>query len=524
MNRRLFNQIISQTLGCATTLGAYSFARAEPWRHNPFLLGVASGSPAPDGFVLWTRLMAEPGGAPLPPSPLPLRWELARDAQFRHIVRSGHVLALPEEAHTVHLEVQGLSADDTPTQAPKRNYWYRFIAGDISSPVGRCRTLPAAGSRQNLHLALASCQNYEHGYFSAYRHMAQEDLDCVLFVGDYIYEYGITPGRTRQHNAPTCQTLQDYRDRYALYKSDPDLQKAHAAFPWIVTWDDHEVANDYANDRSATERGADFLARRAAGYRAYWEHQPLRRSQIPNGPNMPLYRSYPWGRVANLHVLDARQYRDYQVCTPEDQGGSRTLASNACPQRLTATASLLGNAQEAWLQRQLSDSNARFDLIGQQSIMAQMRMPNSRTDPNSGADLFWNDSWDGYAIARARALEQWGQRGNVISLGGDVHATYISDLKANFDKPESATLATEVVGTSISSPSWSQAAAERVMSHNPHMLYAKSDQRGYTLLDVGMDHTRVNLRVIDNARVQDSQLSTAASFVIAAGKPGAQKL
>jgi alkaline phosphatase D len=522
MHRRRFTQTLIQTMGSALVFGAGGFARGASWRHNPFALGVASGSPAVDGFVLWTRLLAEPGGAPLPVSPIELRWELALEPQFRQPLRSGTVWALPEEAHSVHLEVQGLPPDNAAAGAPPRHYWYRFIAGDAVSPVGRCRTLPAPGSRQALRLALASCQNYEHGYFGAYRHMAEEDLDCVLFVGDYIYEYGITAGRVRQHNGPTCLSLQDYRERYALYKSDPDLQKAHAAFPWIVTWDDHEVANDYANDRSAGERGAEFLARRAAAYRAYWEHQPLRIAQKPSGPNMPLFRSYAWGQTANLHVLDTRQYRDYQVCTPEGQGGSRTLHSSTCPQRLTQANSLLGNAQEAWLQRQLDRSHACFDLVGQQSIMAPMRMPNSRTDPDAGADLFWNDSWDGYPLARARALEHWGRRGNVITMGGDVHATYISDLKANFDEPRSATLATEVVGTSISSPSWSQAAAERVKSYNPHMQYAKSDQRGYTILDVGMDYTHVKLRVIDNARIQNSALSTAASFTIAAGKPGAQ--
>jgi alkaline phosphatase D len=476
--------------------------------------------------VLWTRLLAEPGGPALPALPIELRWELAHDPQFQRILRSGTVLALPDEAHSVHLEVRGLPLDESASGhpgSPGKHYWYRFLAGDVASPVGRCRTLPAASSRRNFRLALASCQNYEHGFFSAYRHMAEEDLDCVLFVGDYIYEYGITPGRVRQHNGPTCHSLQDYRDRYALYKSDPDLQKAHAAFIWIVTWDDHEVANDYANDRAADDRGASFLARRAAAYQAYWEHQPLRRAQKPSGSSMPLFRSYAWGQVAHLHVLDTRQYRDYHVCTPEDQGGSRTMLAAACPQRLTHTGSLLGAAQEAWLQRQMDHSPARFDLIGQQSIMAQMRMPNSRTNPSEGADLFWNDSWDGYPLARARALSHWGHKGNVVSLGGDVHATYISDLKADFEAPQSPVLATEVVGTSISSPSWPQAVAQRVMSHNPHMHYAKSDQRGYTILDVGMNEARAILRVIDNARVQDSQVNTAASFVIAAGKPGVQK-
>jgi alkaline phosphatase D len=520
MQRRRFAKV----LGSAASLALCPLVVASDRAHNPFLLGVASGSPAVDGFVLWTRLLAQPGGPALAPVPLEVRWELALDPQFRRMVRTGTVLALPQEAHSVHLEVQGLPLDAATTTTPVRHYWYRFIAGKFASPVGRSRTLPANGSQQPLRLALASCQNYEHGYFSAYQHMAEEDLDCVLFVGDYIYEYGVTPGRTRQHNGPACQSLQDYRDRYALYKSDSHLQRAHAAFPWVVTWDDHEVANDYANDRSASERGAEFLTRRAAAYQAYWEHQPLRRAQKPLGPDMQLYRSYSWGQIANLHVLDTRQYRDYQVCTPDGQGGSRTLSSANCPQRLTSTGSLLGATQETWLTQQMARSQARFDLVGQQSIMAQMRMPNSRSDTSLGADVFWNDSWDGYPTARERTLKQWASKGNVISLGGDVHATYISDLKADFDNPAARAVATEVVGTSISSPSWSQATADRVMGYNPHMRFAKSDQRGYTVLKVGEHHTEVHLRVIDNARVVDSQVSTAASFSIAAGQPGASKL
>jgi alkaline phosphatase D len=517
MNKRSFIYLLSSS----ALVSACGSLAAKSLRHNPFLLGVASGSPSLDGFVLWTRLLAPPHGDPLPASPIEVGWELASDPEFRRVVQSGRVLALPEEAHSVHIEVAGLPpvAQDSPAPI----YWYRFQAGQALSTVGKTSALPSPLSQQPLRLALASCQNYEHGFFGAYQHMSKEALDLVLFVGDYIYEYGPTPGRTRQHDSGVCYNLTDYRNRYALYKSDSDLQAAHAAFPWIVTWDDHEVANDYANDRSATEGGADFLARRAAAYRAYWEHQPLRRSLMPQYERMPLYRKYRWGKIANLHVLDARQYRDPQVCTPANQGGSRSITDENCPTRKHAPLSLLGQQQENWLEQNLERSDAAFDIIGQQSIMAQMRMFASRSTQDHNANTFWNDSWDGYPVARQRALNSWGRNKNVITLGGDVHATYLSDLKANFDDPSSPTLASEIVGTSISSPSWSQATTELVMAHNPHMKFGKSDQRGYATLEVGHRHTQVTLRVIDNARIENPLVSTAGKFVIDRKRPGIQR-
>ena len=524
-----------------TVIAATSRLAAQTLRHNPFSLGVASGSPATDGMVLWTRLMAAPGEAALPPVAIEVRWELALDARFSKLVQSGVALAHPDFAHSVHVEVHGLTGLAAPSDgASPPLYWYRFFAGDAVSMAGRTRALPAPHSREKLTLALASCQNYEHGYFTAYRHMAREarealdtgesgaaikgaaNLDCVLFVGDYIYEYGINPQRTRQHNSATVRTLDEYRARYALYKSDADLQAAHAALPWIVTWDDHEVENDYADDRAASGRGAEFLQKRAAAYRAYWEHMPLRLAQLPVGPNARMYRRYAWGQTASLHVLDARQHRDHQVCTPPDQGGSRTVSDENCPDRLGTSSTLLGAAQEAWLAQGMLQSSAGFEIVGQQSIMAQMRMPATRS-AESPATAFWNDSWDGYPQARQRALDVWAQKKNVISLGGDVHASYVSSLVENFDDPKSTILATEIVGTSISSPSWPQATADRIVGLNPHIKYGKSDQRGYTVLEVDGPRATAHLRVIDDARTRDSTLSTAASFVVEAGHPGARR-
>ena len=533
MQRRVF----LQGAGAAGLTAAASRLTAQTIKHNPFGLGVASGSPAVDGFVLWTRLIAAAGGEPLPDAPILVGWELATDAGFRRIVQRGSTLAEPAFAHSVHVEIGGLAgatATASSTTGSTRNtrnttstpphYWYRFTTDNAVSATGRTRTLPPRTSDAPLKLALASCQNYEHGYFGAYRHLAREALDLVLFVGDYIYEYGMTPNRVRQHNSATCLTVDDYRARYALYKSDADLQAAHAALPWIVTWDDHEVENDYANDRASSGRGEVFLARRAAAYRAYWEHMPLRWAQRPQGAHAQLYRRYHWGKTADLHVLDARQYRDHQVCTPPHEGGSRTIRDVTCPERVSPQWSLLGAAQEQWLNQGIAASQAHFNLVGQQSLMAQMRMSQPRAPEPAPADGLWNDSWDGYPAARRRALEAWAQRKNVLSLGGDVHASYVTDLKLDFDDAKSPVVATEIVGTSITSPSWSQERTKRVMQDNPHVVFGKSDQRGYTVLEVTGKRATAHLRVIDNARAPVTALTTAASFVVQAGRPGAQRV
>src|SRR5215217_6222009 len=249
----------------------------------PFTLGVASGDPAPGGVVLWTRLATEPlladGG--MPARAVPVDWQIGADPDLARIVRGGTVLAQPADAHAVHVEVEGLE--------PARSYWYRFRAGGELSPVGRTRTLPAPESSPGrLALAVVSCQHFEHGYYSAYQHLAHEDLDLVLHLGDYLYETAPADGQPRRHTTPAPTDLAGYRLRHALYRTDPDLQAAHAALPFVLTWDDHEVENDYADDQSERfDPPAAFRRRRAAAYQAYWEHLPLRRRSRPRGPAAP---------------------------------------------------------------------------------------------------------------------------------------------------------------------------------------------------------------------------------------------
>jgi alkaline phosphatase D len=486
---------------------------AQPrFERNPFTLGVASGYPSAEGVVLWTRLAPQPlSGGGMGPDAVEVGWEVAADAGFRRIVRRGRETATPRWAHSVHVEVAGLE--------PSRPYYYRFHAGGAASPVGRTLTAPAPGSAaERFRFAFASCQQYEQGWYGAYRHMAAEDLDLVIHLGDYIYESSWGRNHVRKHGTEEPHTLAEYRDRYALYKTDPDLQLAHASFPWIVTWDDHEVQNDYANDRSQfADPRADFLARRAAAYQAYYEHMPLPRRMQPRGPDMPIYTRWDYGTLARIHLLDDRQYRDYQVCPREDRGGGSNVVLTAdCPALRDPGRSLLGAAQERWLEAGLAGSGARWNVIAQQTVMAQV-------DRRPGDDqAFWTDGWDGYPAARRRLLETiaGGKVANPIVIGGDVHTAAVSDLRVDFNDPGSPVVATEFTGTSITSQGIPLKQIEVWRYENPHIRYANSLRRGYTTMEIGSRAALVRLKTV-NEKVQDSPAQLAAAWVVQDGRAGA---
>jgi alkaline phosphatase D len=473
---------------------------------DPFTLGVASGCPRSDSVVIWTRLVAG-NEAPLPDN-IELRWEIARDEQFRDIATRGSVPATAALAHSARVEVEGLRQAST--------YWYRFMAGDAVSATGRTRTAPAPGSAADrLRFAFASCQQYEQGYYAAYRHMAREDLDLVIFVGDYIYESSWGRSHVRKHDAGTPRTLQEYRQRYTLYKSDEDLKHMHASAPWLVTWDDHEVENDYANDQGE-DLDPDFLLRRAAAYQAYYEHMPLAPRALPRGPDALLYDSYVFGDLATFFVLDDRQYRAHEACPKEGRGGSNVVAG--CAERVATGRSMLGAAQEKWLRDGLAETRARWNVIAQQTLMAQ-------NDRLSGpGQSFWTDGWDGYPAARASLLNDIAQRqpANPLVIGGDVHCTWVSDLKVDFDDPKSPVVATEFCGTSITSqgPTPKQIAATLV--ENPHMQFGDG-KRGYLTMELTPDHCTTAVRGLANEKKADSTLATVATFVVENGRPGAQR-
>jgi alkaline phosphatase D len=490
---------------------------AQPrFERNPFSLGIASGYPQPDRIVLWTRLAPDPlNGGGMPDAAVEVAWEIADNKSFRNVVRKGVERAAPELAHSVHAEIRGLQ--------PARWYWYRFNVGAATSPVGRFRTAPGAGAANDgLRFALASCQQYEQGYFTAYRHMAREDLDLVIHVGDYIYESSWGNNLVRSHGRREPVTLTEYRDRHALYKSDADLQAAHAAFPWLVTWDDHEVSNDYANDRSQyLDPRAEFLQRRAAAYQAYYEHMPLPAWARPRGPDARLYTQAGFGQLARVFVLDDRQYRSHQVCARPGRGGSTVVKTADCPERLSPALTLLGAEQERWLNGALEKSTARWNIIAQQTLMAQ-----HNRNPPGAEQRAWTDGWDGYPKARERLLGFVAEHkiSNPLVLGGDVHTGIVADLKVNFDDAKSPVVATEFVGTSITSQGPNQKFTEAARQNNPHLKFSNGTQRGYTAFDVTPVQCTVRLRTLSRVTDPQAKISDLATFAVENGKPGAQQL
>lgn len=501
-------------LGSLVALGtAPAFARStvEPrprFAENPFSLGVASGYPRPDGMVLWTRLLGD-----LDAVAIPVRWEIAADEAMRNIVASGTADADPTWAHSVHVEPHGL--------APERWYWYRFRAGEALSPVGRTRTAPAPGAlAPRLRFSFASCQHFEHGYFTAYKHMTAEDLDLVVFLGDYIYESSLRRHQVRLHErADEPVTLEEYRARYVQYRSDKDLQAAHHAFPWIVTWDDHEVDNDYANDRqeNGTPPG-EFLLRRAAAYQAYYEHMPLPASMRPKGPAMHITAALQWGTLANFYLLDARQYRSPQAC-PRKAGGGNEVDVRDCIELRDPVRSMLGTAQEAWLERQFASSRSAWNILAQPVLVAQ------RKSTSGEKKTVWTDSWDGYPAARDRLLQSIVTRklANPVVISGDVHMHFVADLKLDFDDPRSPVVASELVGTSItSSPGSWQRNMPTILAENPHLKYGNGQHRGYVRASIAGGRLNAELIGLDTVRKPESRAQMLARFVVESGKPGPQ--
>jgi len=487
---------------------------AQPrFASTPFTLGVASGFPHPEGMTLWTRLvLADP--AILAGAAVEVTWEVAADEAFNRIVTRGKALATPDWGHSVHVDVQGLE--------PARPYWYRFRAGESASPVGRTRTAPRAdASAARLRFAFACCQQYEQGYYVAYRHMAAEDLDLVVHLGDYIYEASWGRNHVRSHGVGEPWTLAEYRDRYALYKSDEDLQAAHAAFPWLVTWDDHEVDNDYANDRSQDlDPPEAFLARRAAAYQAYYEHMPLPAWARPSGPDMQLYTSVPFGGIATFYMLDGRQYKSHQVCPKPGKGGSNVVSDADCPERLDPALSFFGMPQESWLDERLGRSGAKWNVLAQQTFMAQVdRVPG----PGSS---FWTDGWDGYPRARERLLASLsGQRvSNPLVLSGDVHMSAVTDLKVDFDDAKSPVVATEFVCPSITSQGPAQKRVEIFMLENRHVKFANGVLRGYSTVELTPQRCVTQIRVVDSVKQRTSPIRSVATYAVESGRPGAERV
>lgn len=459
---------------------------------DPFALGVASGDPDRDGFVLWTRLVG-PDAQPLPAAAVVVRYEIAADASFRRIVRTGQGIAHPERAHAVHAEIVGL--------APGRPYWYRFHTLGATSPVGRAATIPRGSDR--LRLAVTSCQHWEQAYFGAYRDIVAADPDLILQLGDYIYEQSYAGGvKVRDFGAPEPHDLAGYRQRHALYRTDRHLQAAHRACPWIVTWDDHEVLNDYAGlaNRDALPP-AIFAPRRAAAYQAYFEHMPIRPS-LWRGRRAPrLYRAVDWADLASISVLDTRQYRSAPPCAAPDV--ARNVMLDGCAGVDRPDRTIMGAAQERWLFARLAGETRPWSIVAQQVFFAPLWL-------DAAHRRTFSDQWDGYAANRSRLLRSLRapQVRNPLVLSGDVHSFWINDLIGEGGAP----IGGEIVTSALAAASPPAGRFGDVAANNPHVRYHDLTEAGWTMVDIGRAAIDVTMRAIDDRTLADASSRTIARF------------
>jgi alkaline phosphatase D len=508
-------------------LAPASWAAAK-FTHYPFSLGVAAGDPWPDGFVIWTRLAPEPlaehGGMPM--VAVPVRWEVAEDARFARIVQSGEAVARPELGHSVHVELSGLK--------PHRPYWYRFLVeGAEASPVGTARTAPPAGAAvDRLRLAVAGCQAYPQGWYDAWRHISQEpDLDAVFHYGDYIYESAMHPATknylihdaagnlvSRDHFGDEIYSVDDYRRRYAQYKSDPDLQAAHAAAAFVMSFDDHEVDNNWASrfDQDGTPPEA-FLLRRFAAMQAWYENVPVRRAQMPAPSGLTMYRRLDFGALLRMHVLDTRSYRDDQLC--EKPGETACRASDGPGN------TIMGKAQEAWLDQGFRNT-ARWNLIAQQVFVMPLYTAGANGRP---ALRPGPDSWSGYPASRARLVQSIARNklSNVVITTGDAHIHAIGTVPMRDDAPDGPAAATEFLATSITSGgngTPGETARHKTLREASPNVALLNDQRGYQLFDITPKEWRTDVKVLDRVQTPGGTLATLARFAVEPDKPALHRL
>ena len=510
--------LLRGALGLAA-LGALAPAQAQPvFGRYPFRLGVASGDPVSDGMVLWTRLAPDPlaplGGMPV--GAVQVAWEVAEDPRFARIAARGTELARPELGFSVHAEVAGLQ--------PARPYFYRFRVGGEVSPVGRTRTAPAADATPaKLRFLNAGCQHMEHGWFTAWRHAAaEEDIDFVFHYGDYIYEYrGRLPGQpgwgpppVRTVTGEEIQTIDDYRRRYAEYHMDPDLAAAHAAHPFVCSFDDHEVDNNWAGATSEEDGSPRFpvlvppevfALRKAAAFQAWWENMPVRRAALPRGPEITAFRRLRFGTLLDLHVLDTRSFRDDQPCGD--------VTGPPCEAVARPEAQMLGAAQERWLLDGLRGGT--WQVLAQQVMVMRRELP-------GGAIAM--DKWDAYPAARARLLQGIKDRGvaNAVVLTGDVHQAWAGNLRVDPLDERSPVVASEFVASSITSEgdgSETVASTPEVLRRNPHIAHF-NNRRGYCLHEATAGRMEVVFRAVPYVTRPDAPREDRGKFVVEAGKPG----
>ncbi|MFN9808483.1 MAG: alkaline phosphatase D family protein [Deltaproteobacteria bacterium] len=437
---------------------------AGPPPSGVFQHGVASGDPLPRSVILWTRVSEQTGT-------VSVDWEVSGTPDFASVIATGTFETDASRDHTVKVEASGLAAATT--------YYYRFRAAGAVSTIGRTRTAPE-GSVDRLRFAICSCASYAHGFFHGYRRIAERaDLDAVIHLGDYIYEYGTGEyGDVRDYDPPTeIVSLEDYRRRYRHYRLDADLQEAHRQHPFVTVWDDHETTDNSWSGGAATPQPdeGDWNVRLGAASQAYREWMPFR--ETVEGGRLRLFRTLRYGDLVDLVMLDTRIWaRDEQAMGPRD------------PAIADERRTLLGADQEAWLFEQLRNSTARWKVLCQQVMMAQL-------------PVFLNtDAWDGYPAQRERLLSfladnPTGERDDVLVLTGDIHSSWASDLTTapldpvTYDPREGrGSLAVEMVCPGISSPGAGRALEDvlrpRLAEEAPHIKYVNLWRRGYVVLDI----------------------------------------
>jgi alkaline phosphatase D len=536
MSRRISRREFHRLAAAAGALALVPFGEAGAqvrFTSPPFQLGVASGDPSADGFVIWTRLAPEPfDPAYLGQTIFEVAWEVAEDSGFSRIAKQGTAWARPHLAHSVHVEISGLESG--------HEYFYRFRLGRYESDTGRALTCPAAdASAGMLRFDFCSCAHYEQGFFSAYRFMAEDRPDLILHLGDYIYEDAWGDRRVRQFDPLEAVTLEDYRRRYTQYHTDPDLQAAHAACPWLVTWDDHEVDNDYVGLTSEHElcggavvRDA-FPARRAAAYQAWYEHMPVGPSRLAADMAVRIYGATDWGRLARFYVLDTRQYRSVQACPAEPTaercdfanhrkilfggaGGANFIDPNApdCKAQLAdASRTVLGDAQERWLDGALGGRAASWNVIAQNVMMMTV------AEGTMESPRHYSDAWAGYPPARERLYGALAKHGaaNPVVLTGDIHSFWVNDLANAAGKA----VAVELVASSIATSTYDKSA---FLPLNPGTQFHDGKHNGYVRCELTPDALRADIVAIENREDPRSAANVAASFEVRSGDPHARRI
>ena len=495
--------------GAANRRGAIPFAKG-----GTFPEGVAAGEPATRSATLWTRLAGHTADRRL-------TLEIARDPDFRRVVLRRDLVARASEAGAVKVRV--------PARArlrPGERYWYRFATRNRSSPVGRFQTLRPADSREPVRIAFYSCQDWQSGYYGAHRTIAEDDsLDLVLCLGDYIYEKNYYEGprqdRLGANGDGEVETRDEYRQKYALYRSDADLRAMHAAHAFVPIWDDHEVEDNWAGRHGGDQtpnRRVPFEQRRFNGLRTFFEKMPVRR---PERGGFRRYGSVPLGASAELFLLDQRQYRDPQPCNDQ--------FVVPCPEAETQPRKYLGDAQKEWFKRGLASSRAAWKLVANQAMI--MALENGPSSPSN------KDQWDGYGVERREILEHVASRGvrDVAFLTGDIHTFFAGEVGTDGRGPES--VATEFVGGSISSLGIPESvesvtgvpadvvfqASQNFRTVNPHLKYDDQKRRGYAVAEASATELRVEFRPVDALR-RSTAIEPPARFRVARGTPRVEVL